>query len=83
MRKVKLTVLESRCRSGVMKAGQEFIICDVCPPVCHELWNIVYPSVYALLCGGVLDYGKTMSKEFDACCPDGGRVIVHGEVIDK
>lgn len=82
MPKVKLTVTESRCRSGYCKAGDEFIVEDLCPPLCHELWNNIYPFVYALRNGADLDCGDTRAKCFDACCPDGGRVRIHGEAID-
>ena len=83
MAKVKLTITESKCRGGYFKEGQEFIVEDLCPPSCHELWNTIYPSVYALQNGATLDYGSTKAKMFDAKCPDGGRVCVHGEVIDN
>ena len=81
MPRVKLTIKESRCRGGYGKKGDEFIVEDLCPPHCHELWNSIYPSVYALLNGAELDYGNTRAAMFDAKCPDGGRVVVHGEVI--
>ena len=32
--KVKLTIAESKCRSGYFKAGGEFIVEDLCPPRC-------------------------------------------------
>lgn len=82
MGKVKLTVTESRCRCGYCKKGDEFIVEDLCPPLCHELWNVIYPSVYALQNGAVLDYGESRSRQFDAKCPDGGRVSIHGEAVD-
>ena len=80
--KVKLTITESKCRCGYFKKGQEFIVEDLCPPLCHELWNNIYPSVYALQNGASLDYGEGRAKVFDAKCPDEGRVCIHGEVID-
>ena len=83
MAKVKLTITESRCRCGYFKAGQEFIVEDLCPPLCHELWNSIYPSVYTLLNGGSLDHGDIKAKEFDAKCPDGGRVCIHGEIAEN
>lgn len=82
MSKVKLTILESRCRSGYCRAGEEFIVDGVCPPICHELWHNIYPMVYTLLCGGILDYGESRSRAFDAYCPDGGRVRIHGEIVE-
>ena len=82
MPKVKLTVVESRCRSGYHTAGQEFIVGDICPPICHELWNNIYPSLYVLLNGGELDQGDARAKRFSAKCPDEGRVTVRAEVID-
>lgn len=82
MPKVRLTVIESKCRSGHFKKGEEFIVEDLCPPLCHELWNSIYPSVYALLCGGSLDKGGGKAKEFDARCQDEGRVLIHGELIE-
>ena len=82
MGKVKLTVTESNCRCGYFKKGDEFIVGDLCPPLCHELWNVIYPFVYALQNGAELDYGKERSKQFDARCPDGVRVCIHGETLD-
>ena len=82
MAKVKLTITESKCRGGYLKKGDEFIVEDLCPPICHELWNTVYPMVYALQNGADLDYGDIRAKEFNAQCPDEGRVRLHGEVID-
>ncbi len=81
MRKVKLTVTNAKCRCGYHKTGDTHIIEDICPPLCHELWNVIYPSVYTLLNGGDLDYGESREKCFDAKCPDAGRVCLHGEVI--
>ncbi|MGI6192950.1 MAG: TIGR04076 family protein [Christensenellales bacterium] len=83
MPKVKITVVKSACRCGLCQAGDVFVVEDVCPPLCHELWNSIYPSVYALLNGGTLDYGAARAKCFDAECPDGGRVKVHGEVVEN
>lgn len=80
MPKVRLTITESSCRSGYFKKGDTFIVGDLCPPLCHELWNIVYPYVFALQNGAELDCGETRKKEFTARCPDGGRVCVHGEI---
>lgn len=81
MAKVKLTVTESRCRGGYCKAGDVFLVEDLCPPVCHELWSNIYPMVYALLNGAELDCGEGCAREFWAKCPDGGRVCVHGEAV--
>ena len=81
MAKVLLTVTHSNCRCGYCKKGDQYIVEDLCPPICHELWNNIYPSVYALLNGADLDYGIERSKQFDAKCPDEGRVLIHGEVI--
>lgn len=81
MKKVKLTVICARCRCGYHQAGDEFIVEDLCPPLCHELWNSIYPSVYALLNGGALDKGQARVKYFDAQCPDSRRVCVHGELM--
>ncbi len=82
MAKVKLTITESRCRCGYFRTGQEFIIEDLCPPLCHELWHSIYPLVYALQNGASLDYGSARARQFDAACPDGGRVRLHGEVCE-
>ena len=82
MLKVKLTVTESKCRCGYLKKGDEYIVGDLCPPICHELWHSIYPSVYSLLNGGELDYGDIRSPQFDMKCPDGGRVCIHGERIE-
>lgn len=82
MPKVRLTITESRCRGGYHKKGDVFLVEDLCPPLCHELWNTIYPLVYALQNGAALDCGDTRQKSFDAKCPDGGRVHIHGEAID-
>ena len=42
----------------------------------------MYPFVYALLNGGDLDHGESRAKVFDARCPDGGRVCIHGEMVE-
>ena len=81
MSKVKLTITKSSCRCGYFSEGQEFVIEDLCPPLCHELWNIIYPYVFALQNGADLDHGDVRAKMFDAKCPDEGRVHIHGEVI--
>lgn len=52
------------------------------PPFCHKLWNCAYPSVYALQNGAILDYGNGKASAFDVKCPDGGRVTIHGILID-
>ena len=83
MPKIRLTISESSCRCGYFTKGQEFIVEDLCPPLCHELWNSIYPSVYTLLNGGSLDHGEVRAKMFDAQCPDEGRVIIHGEVMEE
>ena len=82
MKQVKLTVIESNCRSGYCKAGDTFLVGDLCPPLCHELWNRAYPYVFALQNGADLDHGEVRAKCFDVTCPDGGRVKLHGEVIE-
>lgn len=83
MPKVRLTITESRCRSGYCEAGDEFVVDGLCPPICHELWSCIYPMVYALQNGGDLDCGDERAKMFDAKCPDGGRVCIHGEVAEE
>ena len=82
MAKVLLTIAESRCRSGYCKAGDQFVVEDLCPPVCHELWNTVYPYLFALQNGAALDHGDTKAMMFTAKCPDEGRVVVKGELIE-
>ena len=82
MSKVKLTVTESRCRDNCCRKGDVFIVDNLCPSLCHELWHAIYPFVYALQNGATLDYGETRARAFDAKCPDGGRVCIHGEIID-
>ena len=83
MAKVKLTIVQSNCRSGYHKEGDTFVVEDLCPPLCHELWNTIYPMVYALRNGAELDHGNIRAKVFDAKCPDGGKVCIHGEIIDS
>lgn len=81
MAKVELTITESKCRCGYFKKGEKFIVDGLCPPLCHELWNSIYPSVYVLINGGDLDYGERGAKMFDAESPDKGRVKINGEVL--
>ncbi len=83
MSKVKLTITDCDCRCGYFHPGQEFIVEDLCPPLCHELWNCIYPYVFALENGAKLDYGELRDKKFDAKCPDEGRVCIHGELLDE
>lgn len=80
--KVKLTVLESKCRGNYHKTGDSYIVEDICPPICHELWQGIYPSIYVLLNNGDLDYRKIRAKEFQHRCPDNGRVLIKGEIIE-
>lgn len=80
--KVRLTITKSSCRCGYHKKGDVFLVGDLCPPLCHELWNTVYPSVYALLNGAALDYSDGKERCFDADCPDGGKVRIHGEAVE-
>lgn len=70
MSKVNLIITDSKCRCGYFKKGQEFIVEDLCPPLCHELWSNIYPLVYALQNGASLDYGQVRAKMFDAKWPD-------------
>lgn len=81
MAKVKLTITESNCRCGYHKKGDSYIVGDICPPLCHELWNSIYPNVYTLLNDGILDYGDTRAKKFETKCPDNGKVVIVGEAI--
>ena len=46
--KVKLTILESRCRDGLCKAGDTYLVDSICPPLCHELWSVLYPLVTSM-----------------------------------
>ena len=40
-----------------------------------------FSQVFALLNGAELDHGEGKAVCFDGQCPDGGRVKVHGELI--
>jgi len=83
MAKIKITVMESRCRSNYHKKGDQFIVEDLCPPLCHELWNVIYPYVFALQNGADLDHGSNRVRIFEGKCPDGGRVCVRGEILKE
>ena len=84
MAKVKLIITESNCRSRFHQKGQEYIIDEtICPPICMELWGYAFPYVWTLINGGELDVGVEKTKSFDIVCPDGGRVKMHGEVIEE
>jgi len=78
---VKLTVLESRCRDRLCSAGDTFILDGRCPPICQELWHAAYPYVFTLQNGASLDSGDIRETAFTCRCPDGGRVVIHGETI--
>ncbi len=82
MPKVKLSITESRCRAGLCREGDSFLVEGLCPPLCMELWNNVYPYVFALLNGAELDHGESRERCFDAACPDGGRVKIRGELVE-
>ena len=82
MTRVNLIVKSSKCRGGYCKDGDTYYVEDICPPICHELWNSLYPSVYTLLNGGTLDYGSIKKKAFEIKCPDEGRVIIYGELCE-
>ena len=43
----------------ISKKDVKSIADDLFPPLCHELWNSIYPSVYVLINGGDLDYRET------------------------
>ena len=79
---VKLTILESRCRSGIHQEGQEYLVDGICPPVCHELWQCIYPQVYALQNGGSLASQERHGDWFSMACPDNGRVLVMVRTFD-
>lgn len=80
MPRVMLEIVESRCRGGLHRAGERYLVGDTCPPICHELWQCIYPLVYALRNGADLDYGGGRARRFEFRCPDGGRVLIRGEV---
>ncbi len=83
MAKIKLTITDSCCRSGYFKGGETFIVDDLCPPLCHELWNVAYPYIFALKNGATLDKDSGKATVFDCACPDGGRVKLQGEVVEE
>ena len=83
MKKVKLTITEAHCRSGHFAVGDTFIVDELCPPLCPELWSLIFPYVFALQNGAELDAGESRAKSFDAVCPDGGRVKIHGELLEE
>lgn len=83
MAKVKLTVTQSNCRCGYCQQGDTFIVEDLCPPLCHELWQRIYPYLFALQNGADLDYGTMRAQCFDVSCPDENRVRIHGELLDE
>lgn len=78
---VKLTILDSKCRCNYHKTGDQFIVDDLCPSICHELWQCIYPSVNVLLNNGNLDFGDIRKSEFQFRCPDQGRVLIKGELV--
>ena len=83
MPQVILTVTQANCRCGYHRQGERFVVGELGPPLCHELWHCAYPLVYALQNGAVLDYGEGRAAAFDVKCPDGGRVVLHGEAAGE
>lgn len=83
MRKVRITILNSSCRSGYHHDGESYIVNDINPPICSELWHNIYPYVCVLRNGGQLDSDDSKKKSFTCSCPDEGRVKIYGEVIDE
>ena len=81
MPKVLLTITKSDCRCGYFRAGETFLVEDLCPPLCHELWNRAYPYIFALQNGADLDRGEDRAKSFETECPDEGRVRLRGEIV--
>ena len=79
---VRITVTHSECRCGYCREGDTFLVEDVCPPICMELWHAAYPYVFALRHGASLDCGKTRRRSFEVQCPDGGRVRIRGEAVE-
>ena len=68
--------------AGIVNRGQ--LCCEgLISSLCHEFWNSIYPSVYALLNGASLDYGEQRATQFDAKCSNGGRVCIHGELMEE
>lgn len=81
MSRIKITVVESKCRSGYHK---KVIV----------LSQKIYAHLFVMNCGIVLirrsmlyrtgnfNYGNGKASAFDVKCPDGGRVTIHGILID-
>ncbi len=80
--KVKLTIKESRCRCGYHHTGETYLVGDICPPICHELWHAAYPNIFALQNGASLDFGNQRDRKFEVRCPDQGRVVLVGEILE-
>ncbi len=76
-RKVKLTITESKCRSGFHRKGDEFIIDEdrtICPPMCVEIQgkyakkiesNFETPCIRALFSKNV--YFKIIVTKLETC----------------
>jgi len=80
--KVKLTITKSACRSNYHTQGETHIVEDICLPICHELWHVAYPNIMVLQNGGTLDFGDAREKRFEVRCPDQGRVVMTGELVE-
>ncbi len=80
--KVKLTITKSACRSNYHTQGETHIVEDICPPICHELWHVAYPNIMVLQNGGTLNFGDAREKRFEVRCPDQGRVVMTGELVE-
>ncbi len=81
-KKVKITILESRCRLGTCKKGDEYVFWDVCPPVCAKLWGLMWPEVLKLHNGGEVETERGPAKWFEADCPDGSFVRARAETVE-
>lgn len=77
MAKVKLTITKNNCTCGYYEDNQEFIIGDLCPPICSDVWYEMYPVILALQKDGIYK-GKT---EFDFDCKTEGKVGIHVGII--
>ncbi len=83
MAKVTRVITCSKCRSGYFKKGQEYIVEDLCLPLCHELWSNIYPFIFVLQNEVKLDCGNVRAQMFGAICSDESRAGVCGEVIEE
>ena len=78
MRRVRMTVLQSSCRSMNCCAGDSCLVGEGSPPICCELWREAEARVRALQCSAAPELAV-----FTVGCPDGARITLRCEAVGE